>query len=257
MTEALFYTVLQITNNHMKGFLRSVMATFGFCTIIPVGNDIDFDNYAKRYYLMPLIGYFIGCIAAGVSILLNRTSFAAAASIAVILILYGFNHLDGLLDFGDGLMAHGSREKRVSALTDQNIGAGGVGLAMVVILMTYSGLSSVTAMPAVIIMAEVCAKFSQVTMIAFGEPLRDGIHSYVRSFGNKYYIIPAFLLCAPLTLLNFSIKEFLAVLIALVISTICVYFAATRLFGGVNGDVDGAAGEITRMAVIAALALAV
>ena len=240
----------------MKGFFKSIAATFGFCTILPVGNNVDFDYYAKRYYLMPLVGYLTGCIAAGVAILLGSTPFAAAASIAVLLILYGFNHLDGLLDFGDGLMAHGSREKRIKALTDQNVGAGGVGLAMVVILMTYSGLSSVTLMPAALIIAEVCAKLSQVAMIAFGEPLREGIHSYVHSFGKKYYIVPAILICIPVILLPFSIREFSAVIIALVVSTLSVYFAATRLFGGVNGDVDGASGEITRMAVIAALALA-
>ncbi len=240
----------------MKGFFRSIAATFGFCTILPVGNNVDFDYYAKRYYLMPLVGYLTGCIAAGVAILLGSSAFAAAASIAVILILYGFNHLDGLLDFGDGLMAHGSREKRIKALTDQNVGAGGVGLAMVVILMAYSGLSMVSFMPAALIAAEVCAKFSQVAMIAFGKPLREGIHSYVRSFGKKYYVIPALLLCLPLILLPFSIREFSAMAAALLLSVIFVYFAATRLFGGVNGDVDGAAGEITRMAVIAALALA-
>ena len=241
----------------MKGFFRSIAATFGFCTILPVGNNVDFDYYARRYYLMPLVGYLTGCIAAGVAILLGSTSFAAAASIAVLLILYGFNHLDGLLDFGDGLMAHGSREKRIKALTDQNVGAGGVGLAMVVILMTYSGLSALPAMPAALIVAEVCAKFSQVAMIAFGEPLREGIHSYVRSFGKKYYIIPAFLICIPLILMPFSVREFSAAIIATAVSIAFVYFAATRLFGGVNGDVDGASGEITRMAVIAALALAV
>jgi len=241
----------------MKGFFRSIAATFGFCTILPIGNNVDFDYYAKRYYLMPLVGYLTGCIAAGVAILFGSTQFSAAASIAVILILYGFNHLDGLLDFGDGLMAHGSREKRIKALTDQNVGAGGVGLAMVVILMTYSGLSSISMMPAAIIAAEVCAKFSQVAMIALGEPLREGIHSYVRSFGKNYYVIPALILCMPVILLPFSLKEFSAIAAALFISIAAVYFAATRLFGGVNGDVDGATGEITRMAVIAALALAV
>ncbi|MBN1431809.1 MAG: adenosylcobinamide-GDP ribazoletransferase [Methanomicrobiaceae archaeon] len=240
----------------MRGFFRSIAATFGFCTILPIGNDVDFDYYAKRYYLMPLVGYLTGCIAAGVAILLGSSAFAAAASIAVILILYGFNHLDGLLDFGDGLMAHGSREKRIKALTDQNVGAGGVGLAMVVILMTYSGLFSVSAMPATLIAAEVCAKFSQVVMIAYGKPLREGIHSYVRSFGKKSFIISAFLLCIPLILLPFSLKEFTAMAAALILSMVSVYFAASHLFGGVNGDVDGAAGEITRMAVIVALALA-
>ena len=239
------------------GFLRSIAATFGFCTILPFVNKVDFDFYAKRYYLMPLVGYLTGGVAAGVAILLGSTTFAAAASIAVIMILYGFHHLDGLLDFGDGLMAHGSREKRIKALTDQNVGAGGVGLAMVIILLTYSGLSAVSLMPAALIIAEVFAKLTQVAMIAFGEPLREGIHSYVRSFGKKYYVIAALLLCAPVILLPFTIKEFLAVAAAFVISTGFVYFMARHLFGGINGDVDGASGEITRMAVIAALAFAV
>lgn len=240
----------------MTGLFKSIAATFGFCTIFPVGSRIDFDYYAKRYYLMPLVGYITGGIAAGVAFLLGETTYASAAAVAVIMILYGFNHLDGLLDFGDGLMAHGSREKRLTALTDRNVGAGGVGLAMVVILLTYSGLASVALMPAALIAAEVCSKFSQVVMITFGKPLLEGIHSYVHSFGKKYFVAVAFILCVPVGLLPFSPAEFAAIVLACVISIVFIYTLANRLFGGINGDIDGAAGEITRMAVIAALALA-
>ena len=70
-------------------------------------------------------------------------NIAAAAVLALVLILSGCNHLDGLLDFGDGLMAHGSREKRVSAMTDRQIGTGGVAAALIVILLAFSGLLSV------------------------------------------------------------------------------------------------------------------
>ncbi|MBN2734938.1 MAG: adenosylcobinamide-GDP ribazoletransferase [Methanomicrobiaceae archaeon] len=241
----------------MKGFIRSLIAIFQFFTILPLGENIEFDEYTRRFYLIPLVGYFTGCMAALVSMLFPTPELSAAACVAVIMILYGFNHFDGLLDLGDGLMAHGSREKRIKALTDQNIGAGGVAAGMLVILLTYAGLLSVASIPAAIIAAEVTAKYSQVLFLTFGKPLREGIFSYTHSFSKRWFPVASILICLPVLLLPISPLGFAGILAALIVSFAGLSLLSNRLFGGVNGDVAGASNEITRLLVIIALALAV
>ncbi|WOF17322.1 adenosylcobinamide-GDP ribazoletransferase [Methanoplanus sp. FWC-SCC4] len=239
----------------MKGFLTSVRAMFQFCTILPLGQPADYDEYARRFYLMPLTGYLVGGLAALASVLFADLQLSAAVALAVVMVIYGFNHFDGLLDLGDGLMAHGSREKRIKALTDQQIGAGGVATGILVLLLTYSGLLSVASIPFAILAAEVMAKFSQVVFVVNGKPFREGMHSYTHSFTKWWFTPVAFMLCLPLLLLPLNAFEFGGIFIGMAIPVILLYVLSNRLFGGVNGDVAGASNEIVRMFVIIALAI--
>ena len=240
----------------MNVFFKSLAAAFQFFTILPLGRNIEFDEYTRRFYLIPLVGYFTGCMGALAALLCPSPELSAASCIAVVMILYGFNHFDGLLDLGDGLMAHGSREKRIRALTDQNIGAGGVAAGMLVILLTYAGLLSVVFIPAAIIASEVAAKFSQVILLTYGKPLREGIFSYTHSFSKKWFPFVSLVLCLPILLLPITPAGFFGILIALILSSGGLYLVSNRLFGGLNGDVVGASNEITRLIAIIALAAA-
>ncbi len=86
---------------------EGIRALLQFTTILPVGKPADFEAFAKRSYLYPLAGYLIGAIAALPLILIQSPMAAAAVSLGLILLVSGCNHFDGLLDLGDGLMAHG------------------------------------------------------------------------------------------------------------------------------------------------------
>ncbi|MEN6512539.1 adenosylcobinamide-GDP ribazoletransferase, partial [Methanoculleus sp.] len=107
--------------------MKSVLALLQFCTSLPLGRPVEFEYFARRSYLYPLAGYVIGGIAAGITYwIAPPPAVGAAVALAIVLVLSGCNHFDGLLDFGDGLMAHGSREKRIAAMTDRTTGAGAV-----------------------------------------------------------------------------------------------------------------------------------
>ena len=84
----------------------------------------DLENFGRHSYIYPLAGYFIGLIVALPVFFITDRTIAAAVAIAILMLITGAHHFDGLLDFGDGLMAHGNREKRVKALIDRNIGTG-------------------------------------------------------------------------------------------------------------------------------------
>jgi len=235
-------------------FLDPAIALLQFETRLPLGRPRDFSQFARHSYLYPLAGYIVGGIAALAAFLIAPRPLAAAVSLAVVLLVTGFHHLDGLLDLGDGLMAHGSREKRVAALTDRSIGAGGIGLGLTVTLVAFAGLSSVPSLWAAILAGEVFARLGTAWITLAGRPFREGIHSTLHRSARPVHGFYAALLVVPLLLVLPPGSLVLAggVTALLVAGMITL---GDRLFGGVNGDVAGATHEIVRALVIASLAI--
>jgi adenosylcobinamide-GDP ribazoletransferase len=236
--------------------MNPIIALLQFCTVLPLGKPADFDAFARNSYLYPLAGWVIGALAAIPAILIPHTAIAAAATLALVLILSGCNHLDGLLDFGDGLMAHGSAETRISAMSDRQIGTGGIAAAAIVILLAFSGLLSVPSIPLAIIVAEVCAKAAMAFLTVAGTPCKEGLHSYLYSHTRRWFPVATAMLCLPLFLLPASPVGTAAALLTTLLVVAATRSLAMRVFGGVNGDVVGASSEITRALALLALALA-
>jgi adenosylcobinamide-GDP ribazoletransferase len=160
-----------------------------------------------------------------------------------------------LLDFGDGLMAHGDREKRIRALTDRQVGAGGIAAGLTVTILLFAGLQASSSIIIAVIIGEVCAKFSMAFLTAFGPPFRDGMHSYLHRFSKPYFPFIAALFCVPLVFLPISPFRLAGAAIAMVVCPLILCIISRRLFGGVNGDIVGASNEITRALVIITIAL--
>jgi adenosylcobinamide-GDP ribazoletransferase len=178
---------------------------------------------------------------------------AAAVAIALLLLLSGANHFDGLLDLGDGLMVHGDPERRIQAMTDRQTGAGGIAIAAAVLILTYAGLRSAPALAWPLLVGEVGAAFSMAFLTAYGNPVREGIHSFLHSFARPAFPLYAAVLCIPLVLLPVSRSGLAVAAVMMVTIPAVILFVARRLFGGVNGDVVGGCHEITRAVIIAVL----
>ena len=235
--------------------MKAVISLLQFATILPLGKPQDFDTFARHSWIYPLAGYVIGCLAAIPVLFIANETVAAAVAVALVLLISGAHHFDGLLDLGDGLMAHGDKEKRVRALTDRQIGAGGVAAGIVTTLLLFAGLQASVSVAAAIIVGEVCAKFSMAFLTAYGEPFRDGMHSYLHQFARGEFAFLALLLCLPLFLLPLAPVKISAALAVMIICPMILLFVSRRLFGGVNGDVVGASNEITRALVVVAMVL--
>jgi adenosylcobinamide-GDP ribazoletransferase len=234
--------------------LEPVIALLQFETRLPLGKPADFGRFAGHPWLYPLAGYVVGGIAALATFLIGPPLLASAVAIALVLLVTGFHHLDGLLDFGDGLMAHGGREKRVAALTDRSIGAGGVGLGLSVTLLAFAALSSVPSVWVAILAGEVLGRLGLAWITVTGPPFREGIHATLHGAARPVDGLIAPLLAVPLLLVLPSGTLLIA-------GTVTAFVVAgmvslgDRLFGGVNGDVAGATHEIVRALVILTLAL--
>ena len=156
--------------------MKPVISLLQFTTVLPLGKVEDLENFGRHSYIYPLAGYIIGLIVALPVFFIADRTVAAAVAIAMLMLITGAHHFDGLLDFGDGLMAHGNREKRVKALLDRNIGAGALALGITITILLFAGLQESPSLIVAIITGEVCAKFSMSFLTTYGTPFREGIH---------------------------------------------------------------------------------
>ncbi|PKL57355.1 MAG: adenosylcobinamide-GDP ribazoletransferase [Methanomicrobiales archaeon HGW-Methanomicrobiales-5] len=235
--------------------MKILQSLLQFTTILPLGKAQDLEQFARHSYLYPVAGYVIGALVALPVFFIADRTIAAAVAIALIMLISGAHHFDGLLDLGDGLMAHGDHEKRIKALTDRYIGAGGVTAGLVITLLLFAGFQASTSLVFAIIIGEVCAKFSMTVLTAYGTPFKEGIHSYLHQFSQPHFPLIAALLCAPLLFIPIAPLKLVGAFLAALVCPAILLIISKRLFGGVNGDVVGAANEITRACAVLALVI--
>jgi adenosylcobinamide-GDP ribazoletransferase len=235
--------------------MKTLRSMLQFTTVLPLGRSMDLEPFARRSYLYPVAGYVIGLLVSLPVLFIASRTIGAAVAVALLILFTGAHHLDGLLDFGDGLMAHGDRTKRIQALTDRSMGAGAVALGMATVLLLFAGLSESPSIIAALIAGEVCAKFSMAFLTAYGVPFHDGMHSYLHGFAKPYFPAVSLALCLPLLLLPLAPVKLFGAFVIMILCPACLLALSGRLFGGINGDVVGASNEITRALVILGIAL--
>ncbi len=235
--------------------LEGIRSVLSFLSVIPSGNG-DIRTVSKNMHLFPVAGVVIGLVAGAAGFGLSEAGvdplivgLLVAAAIAVIT---GMHHTDGLADWADGLMAGGSREKKLAAMKD--VATGSAGVAAIIIY--YTGMTVALSQTAgvelltVIILAEVAAKFSMVLMAGAGRSATCGSGShFVNSMRDRKKLALAFMV----TLGIFVIAGAGTLLVMLAVGIMVPLFLAalaSRSFGGVTGDVMGAANELVRLCCV-------
>lgn len=234
---------------------KSLIALLQFTTILPLGKTADFECFARRTWIYPVAGYVTGGIPALFILLFHPPSMVGSAlALALVFLLTGCNHLDGLLDLGDGMMAHGSREKRITALTDRQIGTGGIAAGLVFTLIAFASLASIPYAAWAILISEVGGKFCMAVLTIFGRPFRDGIHASLHKYSRRWFLIPAVILIIPLLFLPLSASSLAGAFAIMVLTPVAMIQIGNRLFGGINGDIVGSGNEISRALILCILA---
>jgi adenosylcobinamide-GDP ribazoletransferase len=236
--------------------LKEIKNLFSFLTTIPVRMDEDIlTDTAKYMFLFPLIGAFIGLLAGlfgWVTSQVLPSLIVGALVLGVLLLITGLHHTDGLLDFGDGVMAHGSPERKIEIMHDQLTGAGGLSLGIITFLVTAFAIAELDTDIIIqgLVVAEVSAKLSMVVGAWAGKAVHEGMNSsFLEVMHGKtgtvrllVAIIISFGIALPLLWLSGAVTVLAAVLTSLIMVGI-----AHRHFKGVTGDVLGATNDLTRM----------
>jgi adenosylcobinamide-GDP ribazoletransferase len=245
--------------------LKEIKNLLSFLTAIPINMDKDcLTDSAKCMFLFPLVGAFIGLLAgafAWATSLFLPSLVVGALALGVLLLITGLHHTDGLLDFGDGVMAHGSPERKIEVMHDQLTGAGGLSLGIMTFLVTAFAIVELAKLNDCIIIqglvvAEVSAKLSMVTATWAGKAVHTGMNTpFMDAMHGKYgnaRLVAALALSFAVAVPLLWLAGALALLVAIIASLVMVSIAH-RHFKGVTGDVLGATNELTRMVALIVL----
>ena len=249
----------------VKGF----RAALGFLTSIPVSiKDGDYESFISRVYLFIPVGLLAGLLTGTAGLVfqwLLPAPFAAVLTIGSIYLATGINHIDGLADTADGLVTSGPREKKIRSMKDVHAGAGGIMAIGLDLLFLYALLSTFAGsdMPLLypLLVAETGAKVAMITMIAFGKSLGPGMGAVAIAAAKKsHYAVGVIVAWAAITVAMVSTGMLydgipvwriwmagIAAMLSPIVAAAILMSVADRNFGGVNGDVMGAANEIGRI----------
>ena len=242
--------------------LREIKNLLSFLTILPFKMDENcLTDAAKGMFLFPLIGALIGLLAgvfAWVTSQLLPSLVVGALALGVLLLITGLHHADGLLDFGDGVMAQGSAERKIEIMHDQLTGAGGLTLGIMTFLITALSIAelNMNTIIASLVVVEVAAKLSMVIGAWAGNSVHKGMSSsFIEAMHGKNgnaRLIAALIISFGITVPLLWLEGAVTILVAIVASLIMVGISH-RNFKGVTGDVLGATNELTRMVSLIAL----
>jgi len=237
-------------------FLSGLRNCLAFLTIIPVGMDEDGIRQAASYMpFFPLVGALVGLLAGAfvwVIGLVLPSVVAGMLGVGVLLLVNGVQHADGLLDFGDGLMCHGSRERKLRVMRDPATGAGGLTLGIVVLVTTALCISALNRSNLIqsLVVCEAAAKFSMVFEAWAGRSARAGMNTvFVSAMHAKYGNSKVMASLVMLVLISVPLLRQVGLLVSLgaILVSVVVLAISRRNFGGITGDVMGATNEITRI----------
>jgi adenosylcobinamide-GDP ribazoletransferase len=202
----------------------------------------------------PLIGGIIGLIC-GVFVwileALLPSMIVGFLGLGFILLLTGLHHTDGLLDFGDGAMSHGTKKAKLRIMRDPTTGAGGFGLGLIVLSTTALGIAAIDRGLVIqsLIVTEAAAKLAMVVQAAIGQSAHKGmstpfIETMHKLRGLRLGVALALQLVISIILLQFL---GLALTAAALIVALMMLIISLRVLGGITGDVMGATNDLTRM----------
>jgi adenosylcobinamide-GDP ribazoletransferase len=254
--------------------VKQLKNLLSFLTVFPVAMDNNMlTDCAKNMWAFTLIGAFLGLLAGlfgWVGYHFLPPLVVGALVLALLLWMTGLHHTDGLLDFGDGVMAHGTAEHKVEVMHDQFTGAGAIGLCLMTYLITafafvnlgvnvFIGNFIVPLVVPALIVVELCAKLSMVVAAWAGKSVHQGMNSpfleAMHGSGGNWRLAVALVISLVIALPLLGWTGAFTVLAA-VITGLVMVAVAHRHFNGVTGDVFGATNELTRM-VCAIVLLAV
>jgi adenosylcobinamide-GDP ribazoletransferase len=217
---------------------------------VPSRWSLPTSNLGKSLPWFPLIGAILGVILS-LGFYFLRFVFSTFISSALVLALWaaltGALHLEGVADSGDGLLSTAPREKRLEIMRDPHVGAFGLIALCIVLIMKFAAIASLRN-TVFLALAPIIARWAMVLAAAFPLARTEGMAARFSDGLSRRGTLIATLftaLCAAALGARGVIAWVAATLVVLVLARI----AQSRV-GGMTGDVYGAVGELTEIAVL-------
>lgn len=242
--------------------IKSLLGLLTFSTILPINVFTSIEYMTKLTWCWPFLHFLIGILAAicgyvSLDILHLNSFFTAAIVYAFLMIITGYNHLDGVMDMADGVMVHGEPEKKIRVMKDSSVGAGGMATLFIVASLTIAGIYNILDYHFIlgIMICEMAAKTSLLTTALLSWPLTPGIGSY---FINETTPVKYFLSTFIVMVIAYLLAGFVGLsgVVGAMVSGVVIATIARRNFVLANGDVLGMSNEVGRLLSLLFMAVA-
>jgi len=229
-----------------RGGLRQAV---GFLTVVGGSGNPG----PAALFWFPAVGALAGLAVGGVWWGADRLwppAVAAALAVVADLAVTGLLHFDGLCDAADGLLPHLTRQRRLEVMSEPDVGAFAVGVAVVVLLLRWVALASLR--PSLLLVAALwAASRTWMAAMAVGVPYarpEGGLASAFLTEGSgRPVLVPVSIAGTAAALLLAIVWRSVVGPVTVAAGTLAaaaVVALAWRRLGGFTGDVLGAAGMV-------------
>lgn len=260
------------------GWIHAAVAAFQFLTRLPVPVRIDYSDrvFRRSTVFYPLVGAVLGLLLVGTAkllLLFLPVLPTAALCVSVWVALSGALHLDGLMDTADGVLSHRSRERMLEIMKDSRVGAMGVIVCVLYLLLKFTLVYTLLSAPwnpiaGLFLLVPVWSRWFMSFAIVHWPYARQeqGLGSLFAGSGYRYPLIGAGLAVALtvvvlLAAVGFSLSTpsvWLDYVLLPLASLIAGYGLAAylqRKLGGLTGDAYGAINEWIEMFLLLVLVI--
>ncbi len=237
---------------------RRFALALSFLTRLPVPTgEADGDDLAGSLVFFPIVGLLLGALlvaAATILPLALPAEVRGALLVALLALVTGGLHLDGLSDVFDALGGgRGSRERMLAILDDPRIGAHGAAALVLTLIAKCAlvGALAATGERWALVAFPVAARAAIVPLVAFFPAARrEGLAHAFHQRARGSHVAGATWIAA-LVLAAIGAHTLAPTIVAFAAALVIASWMRVRL-GGLNGDVYGAALELAEVAFLAA-----
>lgn len=245
--------------------ITSVASAFAFGTVLPMGRH-DSRPGRRTLTMLPIVGLVLG-LAAAAALYAGRWAFgdhsllAGALAVGVVLTLTRGLHIDGLADTADGLGCYGPAERALAVMREGSTGPFGVAAVVVALLCQAAAFAALPTSVAGAVAAVTAVTAGRVAAVvaarrgipaAAGSSLGAGVAGSQSALAVTAWTVVVAGLAALATPRLWQGPA--AVVVSLLAAALLIRHCVRR-FGGVTGDVMGAAIEATTTLTLVGLAI--